>query len=93
VRRSVRVTALRATFEGVRARVRKGTYRGRIAYRVRIDMRGLNRGIYTARAVYRISVRGGAVRRGTQVHHFRPCYGNPKGGGPEGPNRFPIQII
>jgi hypothetical protein len=93
VRRSVSVTGLRASFEGVSARVTKGTYRGRVAYRVRIDMRGLHRGTYTARANYRISVRGGAVRRGTNVHYFRPCYGNPKGGGPEGMNRFPIQII
>ena len=93
MRRNVEVRRFTARFEGVRARVTRGSYRGRVAYRVRIDMRGLPRGIYTARARYQVSVRDARFRRSSRVHHFRPCYGNPKGGGPEGPNRAPIDFL
>jgi hypothetical protein len=93
LRNRVTVSNFRAQFEGVNARVTRTTYRGRRAIRVAIDMRGLHRGIYTARAVYRIRVGDGRLRRTQRVHHFRPCYGNPKGGGPESPNRFPIDIL
>ena len=30
---------------------------------------------------------------GTRHHGFRFCYGNPKGGDGEGPNRFPIDVV
>ena len=58
-----------------------------------INMRGLARGIYVARVRYRVSVRGREFRRATHVHYWRTCYGNPKGGGPEGMNRFPVELI
>jgi hypothetical protein len=87
------VRFLRASFEGVRAPTKRGTFRGRVSYRVTIKMAGLKRGIYTARVVYRVSRKGRKEHRATQVQAFRPCYGNPKGGGPEGPNRLTITIL
>jgi hypothetical protein len=77
VRRTVRVTGLRATFEGKPASVRRGTVRGRVAYVVTINMRGLRRGIYVARVRYRISdprVQAGRSHRSTRVQFFRACY-------------------
>jgi hypothetical protein len=56
-------------------------------------MRGLHRGIYVARVRYRVSVNGGRFVRNTHVHYFRTCYGNVRGGIPEGPNRFPVEVI
>jgi hypothetical protein len=91
VRRTVTVTNLRARFEGVPARVTKGTYRGRTAYRVRIDMRGFERGVYAARASYTIRRGNGRARNSRQVHYFRPCYG--KHGGVGTLNRFTIDIL
>lgn len=67
--------------------------RGRPAYLVRIDLRGLPRGVYGGRIFYRASVNGRAFRRLTEVHLFRTCYGNPKGGQPTGLNRFPFTRI
>jgi hypothetical protein len=55
---------------------------------VRIDSRGLPRGIYFGRIRYTVD-----GRRGTRHHGFRFCYGNPKGGDGEGPNRFPIDVV
>ena len=67
---------------------RSRTPQGRRMLRVRIDSRGLPRGIYFARIRYRVN-----GRLGTRHHGFRFCYGNPKGGGGEGPNRFPIDVV
>jgi hypothetical protein len=94
VRRSHRVRNLRAFFEGSRTPVRKTrTRNGRVMYVVTIDLSGLPRGVYTARVRYRVSNRGRAFRRGTNVSHRRTCYGNVRGGFGEGLNRFPIAVI
>jgi len=82
------VTNLRASFEGVRAPVTRSTRRGRQVFVVRIDMSGLQRGIYVARVRYRID-----GRRSTRIHYFRPCVGNPKGGRREGPNRIEVTVL
>jgi hypothetical protein len=85
----VRFRLLGATFEGRRARVtRTRTPRGRRMLVVRINSRGLPRGIYFARIKYRVN-----GRRSTRHHGFRFCYGNPKGAGGEGPNRFPVDVV
>jgi len=92
--RSHRVRGLRAFFEGSRTPVKKSrTRNGRVMYTVTIDLSGLPRGVYAARVRYRVSVRGGAFRRGTNVSHRRACYGNVRGGFGEGLNRFPIAVI
>lgn len=93
MRKRVTVRNFRASFEGVRATSRKGTRSGRVAYRVRINMRGLTKGVYAARAIYQVRVGNGVFKRRMRVHLFRPCYGNPKGGRHEGLNRLPIDII
>ena len=97
VRNSVRVTNLRASFEGVRAPVRRTTVQGRVAYRVSIDASGLQRGVYVARVRYRIARRTGSTagifRNSTRVQYWRPCFGNPKGGLKEGLNRFTTTIL
>jgi hypothetical protein len=59
-----------------------------VVYRVTIDMSGLRRGVYVARVRYRID-----GQRSTRIHYYRACTGNPKGGGPEGPNRFPVTVL
>ena len=46
---------------------------------VRINSRGLPRGIYFARIKYRVN-----GRRSTRHHGFRFCYGNPKGAAARG---------
>ena len=85
----VRFRLLSATFEGAPARVtRTRTPRGRRMLVVRINSRGLPRGIYFARIKYRVN-----GRRGTRHHGFRFCYGNPKGARGEGPNRFPVDVV
>lgn len=78
------VRRLRVTFEGRRAVVRRiaSTPRGRHQWRLRVDMRGLRRGVYVVRV--RAVVNGRSVVR---VHYYRPCYGNPKGGGKDSLNR------
>ena len=108
VRQNVRVRIVGTTFEGVRAtRTRFRTAGGRVGYRVRIDMRGLPRGVYVSRVKYRFTrVTGPAglnldpdnfgrpsriVRR--KVHYWRACYGNPKGGGGEGMNAYPVTLL
>jgi hypothetical protein len=106
VRRGVRVRNVRFSFEGVRtSAVRGRTPGGRVVYRVRVDMRGLPRGVYVARVRYRQTAGGlldriadGAFGRPPRidrrkVHYFRACYGNPKGGGGEGPNQYPITLL
>jgi hypothetical protein len=95
VRSTVRVTGLRASFEGRRAPVRRTTRNGRQAYVVTINMRGLRHGIYTGRVRYRLTrLSTGSSRRWTKVHHWRVCYGhNPEGGLPEGHNQFPLTIL
>ena len=94
VLRTHRVVGLRAFFEGSPAPVtRSRTRNGRVLYTVRINLEGLPRGIYTARVRYRVSVRGRAFRRGTNISLRRTCYGNVRGGFGEGTNRFPIALI
>jgi len=93
VRKTHRIRGIRGSFEGTRARVRRSTFKGRFAYKIRIDMHGLKHGIYVAKARYRVSKNGGAFRRSQRVHYYRACYGNPKGGGVQGPNRFPVTIL
>ena len=94
VRRTHRVRRVRGSFEGVRARTTRSTFKGRFAYKIRIDMRGLPRGIYVAKVRYRVDKgRGVGFRRGQRVHYYRACYGNPKGGGIQGPNRFPVTTL
>ena len=51
---------------------------------VRINSRGLPRGIYFARIKYRVN-----GRRGTRHHGFRFCYGNPKGARRRGAEQVP----
>ena len=97
VRNSVRVTSLRASFEGVRARVTRTTVRGRRAYRVNIDLSGLQRGVYVGRVNYRIARTTGSTagqfRNNTRVQYWRVCFGNPKDGLKEGLNRLTTTII
>jgi hypothetical protein len=93
VRRANRVRNFRASFEGVRAPVQRGIRSGRRAFRVTVDMTGLPRGMYVARVRYRVSRNGGPFRRTTKIHYYRACTGNPKGGGPEGPNTFQITTL
>ena len=89
IARGVRFRLLSAQFEGTDARVRRSrTPRGRRMLVVDIDSAGLPRGIYFARIDYRVN-----GRRGTRHHGFRFCYGNPKGGGGEGPNRYVIDVV
>src|SRR6185436_1197182 len=92
VRRTHRVRRVRGSFEGNPARTRRSTFKGRFAYKVRVDMRGLPRGIYVAKVRYRVN-KGNGFRRGQRVHYYRACYGNPKGGGVQGPNRFPVTTL
>ena len=97
VRNSVRVTNLRASFEGVRADVTRTTVRGRQAYRVNIELAGLQRGVYVGRVRYRIARRTGSTagifRNNTRVQYWRVCTGNPKGGIKEGLNRLSTTIL
>ena len=93
VRRAHRVRNVRITFEGVAAPTRRGFRFGRRAFRARIDMRGLPKGVYVGRIRYQVSRNGGPFRRNTHVHYWRTCTGNPKGGVKEGPNRFPVEVI
>jgi hypothetical protein len=92
VRAGHRVTRMRAWAEGNRRRatVRRTTFRGRRAYVVRANFRGIRRaGTYMARVRYRID-----GRRSTRVHWFRICQGsNPLGGQHDGLNRFPFTVI
>jgi|RhiMetStandDraft_4_1073278.scaffolds.fasta_scaffold56759_1 collagen triple helix repeat protein len=89
VARGHRFRLLSATFEGSRARVtRRGTARGRRVFIVRIDSRGLPRGIYFGRIRYVLD-----GNKGTAHHGFRFCYGNPKGGDGEGPNRYSVTNV
>ena len=92
VRKGHQVRRMRGSFEGVKARTRRGSRKGRVAFRIRIDMRGLPRGIYVAKARYQVN-KGSGFRRSQRVHYYRACYGNPKGGGVQGPNRFPITVL
>ena len=72
-------------------------------------MRGLTKGIYVARVRYRITRialpglgvtlddpdsfgRPSRIDR-RKIHYFRACYGNPKGGGGEGPNAYPVTLL
>jgi Collagen triple helix repeat (20 copies) len=106
VRRGLRIRRVRFSFEGVPATFTRGrTPGGRRVFRVRIDMRGLPRGIYVARVRYRVvdgslldRLADGAFGRPgrldrRKVHYFRTCYGNPKGGGGEGPNQYPVTVL
>ena len=97
VRNSVRVTNLRASFEGVRAPVRRLRVAGRVAYRVSIDASGLQRGVYVARVRYRIARTTGSTagqfRNNTRVQYWRVCFGNPKDGLKEGLNRLTTTIL
>lgn len=93
VRRVHRVRNVRISFEGVTAPFRETRSRGRRVFIARIDMRGLPQGLFVGRVRYDVSNRGRPFRRGTNIHYWRTCLGNPKGGGKEGPNRFPVQII
>jgi hypothetical protein len=89
IAQGVRFRLRSATFEGSPAQVtRTRTPAGRRMFIVRIDSRGLPRGIYFGRIRYTVD-----GRRGTRHHGFRFCYGNPKGGDGEGPNRFPIDVV
>ena len=94
VARNHRVRNLRVTFEGNTVLPAAGrTKGGRIRYVVPIDLTGLPRGIYVARARYEVSVKGRRFVKNQHTHYFRACYGNPKGGRLEGPNRFPVELL
>jgi len=90
VRKTVRVTRLRAWVEGRRTTfVRSRTAGGRVKYTVAINLRGVARpGVYVARVRYRVN-----GKRNTKVHYFRTCIGNPLGARPEHANRFAITIL
>ena len=93
VKRNHRVRSFRARTEGRVAPVERGIRRGRRAFRVRVNLGGLPRGIYTVRVRYRVSVNGGRFRANTKIHYYRTCYGNPLGAQIEGPNRFQITVL
>ena len=92
VRKGHQVRRMRGSFEGNPARTRAVSRKGRVAFRIRIDMRGLPRGIYVAKVRYQVN-KGRGFRRSQRVHYYRACYGNPKGGGIQGPNRFPVTVL
>jgi hypothetical protein len=90
----VRISNVRVSFEGNRVRTTRRSFRGRTVYFARIDMSGLRHGIYTGRVRYVITNRAtGVSHRWTKVHHWRTCYGNPKGGGSQGHNAFTTTIL
>jgi hypothetical protein len=69
------VTSFKATFNGEKAQVRKTrTKGGRRMFVIRIDMRGLTKGIYNARIRYRLA---GEHRKfpHSKVHLYRACGG------------------
>ena len=104
-RTNIRVRILSTRFEGVLApRTRGTTPGGRTFWRVRINMRGLTKGVYVAKVRYRIVSRNRAardpgafgrpsrlVRR--QVHYFRACYQGLPGGIAEGLNQYPVTLL
>ena len=106
VRRNIRVRISSIRFEGVRAPFTQGRTRtGRVIYTVRINMRGLTKGVYVAKVRYRIVAR--QPRAGTdptvfgrnpnlvrrKVHYFRACYRGLPGGIAEGLNDYPITLL
>jgi hypothetical protein len=93
VKRGHTISNLTAYFEGVRTTVRQGRLSGHTGYFVRIDLRGLSKGVYGGRIFYMVSVNGHRAVRNTQVHLFRTCYGNVRGGIAAGLNRIPYTPI
>ena len=104
VRAGVTVRILSTQFEGRRAsRTRGRTPGGRVFYRVRVDLRGLNKGVYAARVRYRITSGGvldpdatgrpNSVPR-RKVHYFRVCYrGVPQRGSQNGLNAYQVTLL
>jgi hypothetical protein len=87
VKKGSKVTKLRTTFEGRKAKVVKRS-NGR-EYRMTVDMRGLPRGVYAARVTAVVDPPGPErARKWLKIQKFRPCYGNPKGGKAESLNDF-----
>lgn len=74
-----RIHGVKAWFEGRKLALHR---LGRNNWRVRIDMRGLTKGVYAARVRY---VKNG--KKLVKVQYFRPCYGNPRGGYSESLNQ------
>jgi hypothetical protein len=69
------VTSFKATFNGEKAQVKRTrTKSGRRMFVIRIDMRGLTKGIYNARIRYKFA---GETRKfpHSKVHLYRACGG------------------
>lgn len=80
-KRGVKITRLRVLFNGTTERVTKRKV-GPNRWKLRVDMRGLGRGVRPLRAYYRKN-----GKRDTQVQIYRTCY--PEQEGPDGLNRYP----
>jgi hypothetical protein len=93
VRKNVRVSRVRTTFNGRTAANRRSrTRNGRLQFHVRIDLRGKQSGVYVARIRYRFRRVGQAhtVKR-TKVHYYR--VGCPGQFGPGGLNQFEVTVL
>jgi hypothetical protein len=94
VRKSARISKVRTTFNGRRVSPKSSrTPNGRRQLHVRVDMRGLEPGVYVARIRYNFRRAGssrGAVPR-TKVHYYR--VGCPGQYGPGGMNLFETTIL
>jgi hypothetical protein len=74
-RRGHTVVKLKATFNGEKAKVTKTrTKGGRRMFVVRIDMRGLSKGLYNARVRYQLAEARTKFPR-SKVHLYRACGG------------------
>lgn len=92
VRKNVRVSRVRTTFNGHRASRTTVILRGRVNFFVRADMRGKLPGVYVARIRYSFRrVTQARSRPRTQVHYYR--VGCPGQFGPGGLNQFEITIL
>ena len=92
VRRNVRVSRIRTTFNGFPASRTRVVRRGRVNFFVRIDLRGKEPGVYVARIRYRLR-RVGSTRSvpRTKVHFYRT--GCPGQYGPGGLNVAEITVL
>ena len=77
-----RITNLTAAVEGVGIKVVKI---GKRSWRLKVDLRGLERGVYSVRVRARVN-----GRRAVRVQLYRTCYGNPKDGAKESLNRVRV---
>jgi hypothetical protein len=74
VARGHRVVKIKATFNGSKAKITKTRSKGgRQMFVVRVDMRGLEKGLYNVRVRYRFAGEKGFPH--SKVHLYRACGG------------------